>query len=277
MITGLKSKFDTISVAQEFARVMQARAGPAFELQFFLTQEAVLGRLDKQIAELQSQKNTSSATAILDLSASSLNRDIDDLIAYRDRTKSNRISAEYIIEQTNALVALADPSTIGEFDAALADLITEVEKLQTPLFERFGAPDGMRKVKAAALETLSTLTHNNFATASDIIAVQGALNDLSLDIDGALVITRINEDSAIKLVSSATDKLVDIQADIDDIKASAQSEKIEEITKTRERFAAILTAISLSFEVAQSLISFINEGAIYKQEPPPGSVLNLFT
>ena len=252
MITGLKSQFNTISVAQEFARVMQAGAGPAFELQFFQTQDAVLGRLDKEIAELQNAKNTSGATAVLELSLSSVNRDIGALTEYRDRTISNRKTGDAILTEIVDLVALADSSTVAEFDAALAVLIEDIEKLQTPLFEQFGAPDGLRKVKEQALDVLNNINHNNFATAGDVIAVQGALNDLTPDIDVALSITRINEESAIKLVSSAIQKTVDIETKINDIQIDAKAEQVEEIKKTRERFAAILTAISLSFEIPRT-------------------------
>ncbi len=277
MITGLKTEFNTISIAQEFARVMQAGAGPAFELQFFRTQDAVLGRLDKEIAQLQVAKNTSSATAVLDLSLSSINRDIGELTEYRDRTKSNRQTGDSILEQTVALVGLADSSTVAEFDAAKAALIDDIEKLQTPLFERFGAADGLRKIKTAALDTLNNLTHNNFATAGDVIAVQGTLNDFYAELDTALSITRINEGSSIKLVSSAIDKTVDIETKINDIQITANAEQVAKVKQTRERFAAILTAISLSFEISKELVNFVNQGAIFDREPPPGSVLNLFT
>ncbi len=277
MIAGLKSSFNTISVAQEFARVMQASAGPAFELQFFRTQDAVLGRLDDKIAELQTAQNTSGATALLDLSLSSINRDIGELTEYRDRTKSNRLTGDDILADIVTLVGLADAPTVAEFDAAKAVLIESIGKLQTPLFERYGAADGLRTKKAEALATLEALTHNNFATAGDVIAVQGALNDLSLELDTALSITRINEESAVKLVSSAISKTVDVETKINDIQIEAKSAQVEEIKKTRERFAAILTAISLSFEISKELVNFVNQGAIFDSEPPPGSVLNLFT
>lgn len=277
MITGLKSQFDTISVAQEFARVMQAGAGPAFELQFFRTQDAVLGRLDDEIAELQNAKNTGGATAVLELSLSSINRDLEALTEYRDRTKSNRETGDELLTQITDLIALADSSTVAEFDAALAVLVEDFDKLQTPLFEQFGAPDSLRQAKADALAILTTLNHNNFATAGDVTAVQDALNTIYTDLDGSLDITRINEQSAVKLVTNATSKITDIELKINDIQVAAKTAQVEEIKETRERYAAILTAISLSFEISKDLVGFVNDNAIFPSEPPPGSVLNLFT
>ena len=72
MIPGLK-EFNTISIAQAFARTAQLRAGPAFELAFSNTQNAVLSRMDKEIEKLQNQDlGTTSATVFLEVQLANL-------------------------------------------------------------------------------------------------------------------------------------------------------------------------------------------------------------
>ena len=58
MIPGLKNSFGTISIAQQLVQTAAAAQRPAFELAFFQTQNAVLDRMDKEIAALQEAKKT---------------------------------------------------------------------------------------------------------------------------------------------------------------------------------------------------------------------------
>ncbi len=275
-IPGLKSSFDTISVAEQFVRLSQLASGPAFELQFSITQETVLKRLDKEILDLQQEKNTSGATALLDINVTRLKRDVADIDAYAARTKSNRVTTETTIAAFTDLIALADPSTVAEFDSRLASAIADIEKLDTPVFERFGAPDGLRKLKADAVAQLNALVHNNFATGGDISAVQATLNGLSASFGVTLEITRINEDAGFNLSQNTSEKIADLESDISAIQLGAQIENIDEIEKKKEQFARILTALSLSFEIAQSITAYISQYTVFKQEIDPGSVLNLF-
>ena len=206
-----------------------------------------------------------------------LKRDVTAIDAFAVRAKSNRITTEDTISNLSNLVALADPSTVAEFDALLATTIADIEKLDTPLFERFGAPDGLRKVKADALAQLNSLVHNNFATGGDISAVQAALNNLSADFGGALVITRINENAGLDLSQNTNAKIADLDAEIAAIKLGAQAEKIDVIERERARAAQILTALSLSFEASKALTDYITQATIFEPEVDPGSILNLFT
>lgn len=277
LIPGLKSGFDTINFGVQFARTMQAGAAPAFELQFFKTQDAVLGRLDEEIAELQKEKNTSGATAFLEIQINKLQLTSGALSDYHARTKSNNITGQGVVKAIPDLQALTAPATSAEFDTALASLISEIDKLDTPLFERFGVPDGLRKVKEQALADLGAIVTNGFATQGDIDAVQSTLTGVSAAFSSALTITQINQEMAFDLSTSTNERISDLKGDISSIQLGAQADQIEEIKATRERFSAILTALSLSFEVSQSLTAFINDNTIFPNEPPPGSVLNLFS
>ena len=276
-IPGLKNSFGTISMAEQMVRISRLAAGPAFELQFSIAQNTVLNRLDEEILELQEEKVSSGATALLEVNVAGLKTDVGEIEAYAARTKSNRITTEDTIANMTNLIALADPSTIADFDTLLASTIADIKKLQTPFYERFGAPDGLRKVKAEALAQLESLAHNNFATAGDISSVQATLNSISADFASAVVITRINQDASFNLAANTNEKIIDLESDISLIKASQEAEKLDEIEAKRKHFAQILTSLSLSFEAAQNLTDYITQLTIFKPKIEPGSILNLFS
>ncbi len=277
LIPGLKSSFDTISMAEQMVRISNLAAGPSFELSFSIAQNTVLDRLDKEIAELQEQKVSTGATALLEVNISRLKNDAGEINAFAARAKSNRITTQDIITDLSSLVGLADSSTVAEFDAQLAATIARIEKLETPLFELYGAPDGLRKVKADALAQLNGLVHNNFATTGDVTSVQSTLNSLSADFGGALVITTINADAGFNLSQDTNAKIADIDAEITAITLGEQATKIDDIEEQKKRAAQILTALSLSFEASQALTDYITQATIFKPEIDPGSILNIFS
>ncbi len=264
-------------MAEQMVRISKLAAGPAFELQFSIAQNTVLDRLDKEIAELQEQKVSTGATALLEINISKLKNDVGEIDAFAARAKSNRITTQGVITSLSDLVALADSATVAEFDALLATTIADIEKLQTPLFERYGAPDGLRKVKADALAQLGALVHNNFATTGDVTSVQATLNSLSTDFGGALVITTINAEAGFNLSQDTNAKIADIEADITTITLGEQAAKIDDIEEQKKRAAQILTALSLSFEASQALTDYITQATIFKPEIDPGSILNIFS
>ena len=116
MITGLKSSFDTISIAQQFVQTAAAAQRPAFELAFFQTQNAVLDRMDKEIAALQEAQLTTGATALLDTQVKNLERELVDIRDYESRTKTNDINVQTVLDQITDLKALATSATVTEFD-----------------------------------------------------------------------------------------------------------------------------------------------------------------
>ncbi len=277
MIPGLKSSFDTISVAQRIVQASQLSSRPAFELAFFKTQNAVLDRMDAEIAALQEQKATTGATALLETRVTKLERDLIDIKDYEDRTKTNDINVQTVLDQLTDLKALATASTVVEFDALKAEIIDTLNKIETPFFERFGAPDGLRKRKTEALSQLESLVHNNFATQGDIDAVNTILDDITLDFINSKAVTKINRDAAFDLMTNTEERVSDLKSQISQIQIEAQGEQTEKIEEKRERFSNILTAVSLAFEASQNITNFVAQNTVLPQEIPPGSVLNLFS
>ena len=276
MIAGLKS-FGTISFAEQFAKTAQLRAGPAFELAFAQTQNAVLSRLDKEIEKLQNQDlDTTSATIFLELQLARLDRDVVEIRAYENRTRANDINIGTIQDQIDTLKTFTSSATVTEFDAAKQTLIELLEKMDTPLFERFGAPDRLRREKSDALAELEALVHNNFATQADIDAVTATLDGIYSGLSVSKGITTINRDMAFRLLSDTETKISEIGTKIETIELTAASDQLELIKEERQKFTNILIAISLAFEASKNITNFVLQ-AVLPQKIPPGSVLNLFS
>ena len=277
MVPGLKGNFDTVSIAERLVQTNQLAARPAFELAFFRTQNAVLDRMNEEIAALQKQQVFTRGTALLDVQVAKLERDLVDMQDYHQRTKSNDINAETVLDQITDLKALATSATVTEFDALKTELTATLNKLETPFFERFGAPDGLRQRKADALSQLESMAHNNFATQGDIDSVNATLDSISLDFINSRLVTDINRDMAFDLVTDTQSRISDIKQKISEISLQAQGETTEKIEAKRELFGTILTTVSLAFEASQNVTNFVAQNAVLPQKIPPGSILNLFS
>lgn len=271
------TNYQSYSVGDALVQLSRLAAGPAFELQFSKTQEAVLDRLDREIETLQAVKLQDGLTAHLDLQISDLQREINRVDDYHSRTKTNGINTDTVTSLLTQLNGLADPSTIAAFDAALAETIDGLNKIHTRFPEPFGIHDGLRSARDAALTTLQALNHNNFATPQDITDVQTALSTLSASFVTPRSVLTQNQTAAFNLLDNNGARITDIQGQIVEIKGTAQTEQLDKIQATRERFSTILTVISLAFEGSQSIANFVADNTILRRTTAePGTVLSLF-
>ena len=269
--------YQVASVGNALVQLSRLAAGPAFELQFHATQNAVLDRMDKEIGALQAIKVQDGLTAHLDLQVSALQREIDRVEDYHGRIKSNGINVDTLTGLLNELNGLADPSTVAAFDAKLADAIATLNKIHTRFPEPFGVNDGLRGARDAALTTLQSLNHNNFATPQDITDVQATLSAVSTSFTTPRSVLTQNQTAAFNLLDDNADRIDDINANIADIKGSAQTEQSDKIEDTRQHFGNILTILSLAFEGSQAITAFVADNTVLRPtKPEPGTILSLF-
>lgn len=262
---------------QSLVQTFQLAAGPTFELQFFNTQNAVLDKLNEEVTAIQEGINTTGATALLNVQIAKLEDEGTRISAYKDTTdaKSGKIEAasEYITE----LLTLADPGTVAEFDAKWALLYDTLEKTPSPSYEFYGTNDRLRDTKYAALASMDAHNHNSFATQQDIDDTVALLNSIQADLNTSKAIVDINGDLAFGLQTSNQSKVLEIRSDVLDIELNAQSAATAAIAEKQELYSQILTVFSLAFEASQEFTNFIADNVNFEQEPPAGSVVNLFS
>lgn len=276
MIADILNSRGAFSFAQSFVELSQLAARPSFELRFNIAQNAALERLNEKITEINQSDFGRGKSALLRVKATRLTREKTELQPFQAQVKTNQASVKNALTQLGELRALADPSSVAEFDAKLQQVVDTYNTFQTAKRHRFGAPEGLRDAKADGIATLNGITHNNFASADDITAVQATIDQLTTELNSALLIVDVNVGLANGLFKSVDIALDKANLKIDDLESAERKRQVDEIKKLEEETSRLLTAISLSFEVAQDFVRFINQGTVLPQEIEAGSVLNLF-
>ena len=277
MIPSILTSRNGFSFAESFAQLSQISAGPNFELQFNTAQNAALERLNAKIDEINKEEFGRGKSALLRIKASRLEREKAEIEPFQANAKTNQASLKNAVTQLTELRALADSSSVTEFDAKLAQVQETLATLKTAQRFRFGAPDGLRDAKTNSESALAGITHNNFASQTDIDNAQATIDTVTAQLNASLSIVDVNVGLANGLFKSVDSSLDTANLKIEDLESAERTRQIEEIKKLEEETSRILTNISLSFEVAQDFTKFINSSAILPQEVEPGSVLNLFT
>ncbi len=276
MIPITSAGVQNFSFARSFAALAQAAARPAFELQFNAAQNAVLDRLDTQIAELQSSDLFLGKTATLRVKLSQLENRLPEIESYRETVTTNRTTTLDILNGLAEARDLTDPGTVAEFDAKLAEVVGLVEKLQTQPFALIGVDDGLLQTKPQLQADLAAITTNNFATAADIQAVQDTIDSLTTTLNGTLAVLEINDDDAFDSLAALQRQQAEVQRQIDGIETEQRQKRLDEVNDLREQASRTLSIISLGFEGSQNITQFLTENLTLSQRPAPGSVLNLF-
>ena len=114
MTIGFFNPFDTsFTLSASLAQTALLAARPAFELQFFRAQEAILDNLSDDIDNIQNAVNTKGATALLNVKVKQLQSELNVINDYKTTTdaKASRISDT--LAALAELTTLADPSTVA--------------------------------------------------------------------------------------------------------------------------------------------------------------------
>ncbi len=274
MNTGLQ--LGSFSFAQSFVRLATQAAAPNFELRFSLAQNAAVDRLNEKITEINESDFGRGKSALLRIKSTRLTREKDEVAAYKNTVQTNWFSVKSAQTQLAELRALADPSSVAEFDAKLAQVQDTYSSFRTAKNFRFAAPDGLNDAKKTGLSQLAGITHNNFATQADIDSVQATIDSLTTELNASFTIIDVNFTQAKNLFKSVDVALDKANLKIEDLEVAERESQVAEIKTLEEEISRILTTISLSFEVAQDFTKFINNATILPQEIEPGAVLNLF-
>ena len=266
------------SAAQALVRLAQVAARPNFELQFSIAQNTALDRLDKEIQAFQDSNFGQGKTALLRIKVARLERQLEAANAFKEIVTSNRLTTRDLLDQLGEMRALADPSTVAEFEAKQDAVLETLDKLRTAVTatNQLGAPDDLGKTKQGGLTDIEAIVHNNFATAADIQDVQDTIDNVAADLSASLTIIEINRDIATNTVASADRSLGEAKFKIDEIVVAERKRQIDKIQELHEQTARILTSVSLAFEAAQFMSDYIAQNTVLPQKIEPGSVLNLF-
>lgn len=277
LIGTFSSNKPSFDFGAAFAQTALVAARPAFELQFFNTQDSILRQLNDDIDNINNSVNTRGATALLNVQLSRLNNDLSIINEYKARTDAKASRVSDTLDNLAELITLAAPGTVAEFDTLLAQTIDLIQKTKAPTYERYGVQDGLRAAKNDALAQLEALAHNNFATQTDIDDTVAILTAIQSDYTASETIIESNTKIAFTLHESANRTISELNRQVSNITTDALSEATGKIKEKQEFYGQLLSAISLSFEASQAFTAFIAESVAFPQKIEPGSVLNLFS
>lgn len=260
-----------------FVQTTSAGARPAFELRFYNTQNAQLDKLQKEIEDIYARTDTGGATALLNTKVKSLESTLGQISDFKTRTDARIAKVTLVLEQLNDLNTLADPSSVAEFDAKLAETLDTVSKIEARPYEFFGVNDKVRRNKFDAISRLEAVNHNNFATQGDIDAVKAEITTMRNNFLTSQQIANTNANLAYTKHSSTNSRLSQIKGQIASLRIEANANAISEVQKRKEYYSELLSTLSLAFEASQNLTDFVAKNAVLPQKIDPGSVLNLFS
>jgi hypothetical protein len=278
MAIGFLDTFDTsFNLSASIAQAAIAAARPAFELQFFRTQDAILDRLNKDIENVQDSISTKGATALLDVQIKRLQNNLELINDYKTRTdrKASRVSDT--LSNLTDLISLAAPGTVAEFDAKLTETISLMQTTKTPIFEQFGVQDRLRKAKTDGLAQVEALVHNNFATQTDIDNTTAILTAIQSDYTASQTIIDSNTKIAFTLQQSKTTTISELSRQVSNIKTAAIGDATAKVKEKQEQFSQLLTALSLAFEASQEFTNFVVQSLEAGQNIENGSVFDIIS
>jgi len=278
MAIGFLDPFETkFNLAASIAQTAIAAARPAFELQFFQTQDAILERLNEEIENVHDSINTDGATALLDLQIKRLQNNLTIINDYKTRTDKKASRLSDTLANLGELITLAAPGTVAEFDAKLTETISLMQTTKTPIFEQFGVQDRLRGAKTDGLAQLEALVHNNFATQTDIDNATAIMTAIQTDYTASQTIIDSNVKIAFNLQSSANTTISELTRQVSNIKAAAIGDATDKVKAKQEQFSQLLTALSLAFEASQAFATSITESLTSGQEIKSGSVFDIIS
>ncbi len=190
--------------------------------------------------------------------------------------KSSRIADT--LTNLSDLITLADPSTVAEFDALLAETIDLVENTNAPIYNSaYGVNDKLHTAKSNALTELNAIDHNNFATQADIDRVTATLTAIQDDYLFSQDIVALNADIAFTLQTKTQTKLMDLRAKVADIEIQAQIEATETVEKKQQEASRILNIFQLAFEASQEFTNFISDQLTQPPKSTKGTVVDIIS
>lgn len=264
------------SFAASFANLGQLSVGPALELQFNIAQNTLLGRLNKDIATLQSGgTSTEGETAHLRRRITSAGAKIAELEPYATRTAANESLVKSTLDRLSELTALADPSTSADFDAKLQETLDILDKIQTAGNTPAGmVNDGLRTLRASTVAGLQAIVTNGFATPADVTSVTDAVNTLALALTDGLVMVELASDTATNAVTSFKRIKSEAEAKVLEIELAAKDALTKKIEDARDYYGRILSSLSYSLDAAVNLTGVLNESFNHDLKPQTGTMLD---
>lgn len=267
-------------------------ARPSFELAFLQMQNTVIRRINDEIDKVTKKNDRRTLVAELE-------REVINLRDLSGRAREYRLGNKNNLDRALNLslvvtAAISDFSTDDDNTNLTADEATAINTRKDKIvaaLKRFyliklpGITDGniiqslLRNIDdlegltavAGTVDAEGTETPTN-----DNRLLMDLLNQVQNDVDTTAVVTQNSIFLATGMILEFDGKSFDIEAKITSITAIDVAKQAAEIAQVKQRYANLLSAISLSFEISSQFAENMAKN-LSPRRIPPGSVLNLFS
>ena len=268
------------SIGARIAKNLQAARTPQFELLFSNIQNTVIRRVNAESQKIIDGSATDRhELASLRKDGLKLANSLPIIAQFRIGNLNNSGQLTDLATETSILTAkLGSDDTItqeevdsfNEYKQTVIDRLNNIYLFAHPDIRDGNAIPNLKE----SLDDLKALTPV-VGTRDDNSALFSTLSDFSSKIVTASETTSNTITTALDLEQFIQAKALDIQAHVTEMGEVETARKKEEIEDIKIKFANVLTAISVTFEMNEALSSSITNG-LTAPRPEPGSVLNLF-
>ena len=282
---------DPLSLPKILVTIAKAYERPNFELRFNLLQNSVIRRINDGIRRINAEHDTSREVDALRKKTKDLADSIPIYETYLFGVESNRLKLNNLSTLITSAIAkfsevdddtnltAAEASDVAALQAQVVSGIRNLFIVKLPDVRDGEVIEGIKKLT----DTLEALTpvagvvdaEDSGSPSNDNRTLLDTLKKL---LNKANVAATVSEDAkflANKMILNFRKKILESESKLLDITALNAFKVSDEIDDLKNKYTALLLAISVSFEASSSLTDLLI-GSIGPQRPPPGSVMNLF-
>ena len=276
------------NLAQTLASIGQGGGKPAFELRFSQMQNTLIGRLNDEIHKVNDAEGSRSEMLSLQRDGKKLADNMPIIEKFLFDTESNKNRFDTVLSQISTMVGLftddnnISAADITAFNTTRQETVDELNKLTQLSYVGFTDGNIIQRLKnevagLAALAPVEGVVDADGAPTTNVNrSIQTSLETLQTAATTAQDVS-VNSISAIfDIRENMYSKMAGIQASVTELNSSVQLQKLAEVEALKEKYANILSSISLSYEVSNTMTQGLSD-RLTQKSPAVGSVLNLFT
>lgn len=278
------------SISQALMNVASNSSRLSFQIQFQNIEKTVVGRLNKEIEGIVQATSRDREIAAMQKQYNDLVDDIPLYNTFLFGNEGNLTRLQKTGDVVSDIVSIfntGDTALTAEQAAAIntgvADIQERIDNLVLAIHPDISNGDVVFRLKGLAEE------FSKFTAEAGVIDAQGtdpatndnralydAMTSLQSWVDTGATITSNTIDYTSSLLIDVQTELFSIESRITEVQSVDTAQVTQKVDEAKERYAQLLNAISLSYEVSSGFADYIKDG-LQAQAAKPGSILNIFT
>lgn len=282
-MVGAPDLFTGRSFASAFGALASSAARPNFELQFNILQNSIIGRINKDIEQINESSTENQVDAFLLLSRTKLTIFTENLERFTFANARNAWTIPDLKTKLDQLTTAVNASDTATFDSVLAQVNNIVGNMQPPDGSAIAItiPDGINAIRRDGIlnvdragVTTKITAYSQFTNSAEALA---AITSAQSRLDASYTSVIIKAEAAETVRVTTEKNLTSTMLAIESAQTAGEAEKATELAKVRENYSQLLNMLSLAFESSQAMADRLGKNLFDPNTVAPGSVMNMFT